>query len=69
MALSNIVFTRAASGDIPISHVTNNPSKQSTMGDKYTFPAGIANSVISVQPFNIRFFRKEITVYLIGNSW
>ena len=68
MALSNIVFTRAASGDIPISHVTNNPSKQSTMGDKYTFPAGIANSVISVNHLILGFSAKKLRFISLGTA-
>ena len=41
IALSTIVLTSSASGDIPIVQETGRPSKQSIIGDKYTFPAGI----------------------------
>ena len=48
IASSNIVFTRVELGNVLILHETNNLSKQSTIGDKYTFPAGIKKSLISV---------------------
>ena len=52
MAASNIVFTRSASGRVPIVQLTTRPSKQSIMGERYTFPAGIWNSVMSVSHFS-----------------
>ena len=48
MASSSITFTNSALGDVPIAQLTGNPSKQSMIGDRYTFPAGMRNSVISV---------------------
>lgn len=68
MALSNIVFIRAASGYILISHVTNHPSKQSKMDDKYTFPAGIANSVISVNHLILGFSAKKLLFISLGTA-
>lgn len=55
IALSNIVLTKVASGDVLIFHVTRRPSKQSTIGDKYTLPAGSVNSIISVNHFLLGF--------------
>jgi hypothetical protein len=52
IAASNIVFTKAESGSVPIVQLTTRPSKQSIMGDRYTFPAGIWNSVMSVSHFS-----------------
>ena len=44
---SSMPLTRSAFGCSLIRHVTSIPSKQSTAGDRYTLPAGIANSLIS----------------------
>ena len=52
MAASNIVFTKSESGRVPIVHLTTRPSKQSITGERYTFPAGIWNSVMSVNHFS-----------------
>lgn len=68
IASSNIVFTRVSSGDIPIFHVTNNPSKQSTIGAKYTFSAGIANSVISVNHLLFGFSAEKSLSILLGTA-
>lgn len=43
---SSMPLTRLAFGYSLIRHVTSIPSKQSTAGDRYTLPAGIANSLI-----------------------
>lgn len=51
IAVSSMVFASSALGDVPIVQETTIPSKQSTTGDRYTFPAGIPNSVISVNHF------------------
>lgn len=56
------------SGDNQISHVTNNPSKQSTIGDKYTFPAGIANSVISVNHLLLGFSAEKSLFISFGTD-
>ena len=45
------MLTSSAFGDVPIVQETAMPSKQSIIGDRYTFPAGIWNSVISVSHF------------------
>jgi len=52
IAASSIVLTSSASGRVPIDQLTTIPSKQSIMGDRYTLPAGIWNSVISVSHFS-----------------
>jgi hypothetical protein len=41
IAASNIVFTRSELGLVPMVQLTTMPSKQSIMGERYTFPAGI----------------------------
>lgn len=46
IALSSIVFTRLALGEVLIFQLTTNPSKQSVILDKYTLAAGILTSVI-----------------------
>ena len=51
IALSSIVFTSSALGDVPTVHVIGIPSKQSMIGDKYTFSSPILNSVMSVNHF------------------
>jgi hypothetical protein len=51
MALWSIEFTKFESGQVLIAQHGNKPSKQSTIGDRYAFPAGIANSVMSVSHF------------------
>ena len=43
IALSSIVFTSSALGDVPTVHVIGIPSKQSMIGDKYTFPSPLAS--------------------------
>lgn len=45
---SVIVCTKTKSRDPSIFHVTHQPSKHSTIVKKYTFPTGIANSVIYI---------------------
>lgn len=52
MAASSIVFTSSASGRVPIDQLTTWPSKQSIMGDRYTLPAAIWNSEMSVSHFS-----------------
>lgn len=68
IASSNIVFTRVESGDIPIFYATNNPSKQSTIGDKYIFPEGIANSVISVNHLLLGFSTEKSLCISFGTN-
>ena len=51
IATSSILFTKRESGAVPTFQLTIMPSKQSVTGEGYTFPAGIANSVISVSHF------------------
>ena len=53
MAASNIVFTRSAFGRVPMVQLTTRPSKQSIRGERYTFPAGIWNSVMLVSHFSL----------------
>jgi hypothetical protein len=52
IAASSIVLTNSAFGRVPIDQLTTMPSKQSIMGDRYTLPAGIWNSVMSVSHFS-----------------
>jgi len=52
-AKSNIVLTRSASGFVSIDQLTTSPSKQSFIGVKYTLPAGIWNSGMSVSHFSL----------------
>ncbi len=51
IASSSILLTKIESGVVPIFHFTTIPSKQSIIGDRYTFPEGMANSVMSVNHF------------------
>ena len=51
IAASNMVLTSSASGRVLIDQLTTMPSKQSIIGDRYTLPAGIWNSVMSVSHF------------------
>lgn len=53
---------------MPIPHETINPSEQSTIGDKYTFPAGIANSVISVNHLLLGFFAEKSLFITFGTD-
>jgi len=53
MAASSIVLTSSASGRVLIDQLTAMPSKQSIMGERYTLPAGIWNSVMSVSHFSL----------------
>src|SRR5690606_433242 len=50
-AWSSMVLTISALGRVPMLQVTTIPSKQSIIGERYTFPAGRGNSVISVTHF------------------
>ena len=52
MAASSMVFTKTASGRVPMVQLITSPSKQLIMGDRYTLPAGIWNSVMSVSHFS-----------------
>jgi hypothetical protein len=52
MAASNMVFTSSASGRVPIVQLMTSPSKQSITGDRYRLPAGMWNSVMSVNHFS-----------------
>lgn len=45
-----------ASGCVPIDQLMTMPSKQSMMGERYTLPAGIWNSVMSVNHFTFGAF-------------
>ena len=47
----SIMFTSSASGLVPMVQLTTMQSKQSMMGERYTLPAGIWNSVMSVNHF------------------
>ena len=38
----------SASGEVEIDQLSGMPSKQSTIGERYTLPAGMRNSVTSV---------------------
>ena len=51
IAVFSILLTNFAFGEVLILQTTDIPSKQSMIGDKYTFPALIENSVISVNHF------------------
>lgn len=52
IADSSIVFTKLESGLVPIVQLMIRPSKQLIMGERYTFSAGIWNSVMSVSHFS-----------------
>ena len=43
-----MVLASSAFGEIPIVQLTDIPSRQSIIGERYTFPDLIKNSVISV---------------------
>ena len=43
----SMVFASSTFEEVPIVQLTGIPSKQSIVGDRYTFPAFIENSVIS----------------------
>jgi hypothetical protein len=45
-------LTSSASGCVPIDQLMTKPSKQSMTGERYTLPAGIWNSVMSVSHFS-----------------
>ena len=47
-ASRSMPLARAALGLVPIVQATGMPSWQSMTGDRYTLPAGIENSVMSV---------------------
>ena len=47
----NMVLVSSAFGEVPIVQQTGSPSRQSIIGERYTFPALIENSVISVSHF------------------
>lgn len=53
IATSSIVFTSCASGRMLIVQLTTLPSKQSITGDRYTLPAGMWNSEMSVSHFSL----------------
>jgi hypothetical protein len=59
---SCIVLTNSAFGRVPIDQLTTMPSKQSIMGDRYTLPAGIWNSVMSVSHFSFGALGAEVAV-------
>ena len=63
-ASSSIVLTKVDEGDVPIDQETARPSKQSIIGDKYTFPAGMLNSVISVSylEFGMPAWKSRLTI-------
>mgnify|MGYP007113820907 CR=1 FL=1 len=65
MAFLNMVFTSFAFGEVPIAQLTGIPSRQSIIGDRYTFPAFIENSVISVSYFSFGLAAMEVSVYNI----
>jgi hypothetical protein len=48
----SMVFTSSVSGLIPMDRLTTIPSKQSIIDERYTLPAGIWNSEISVSHFS-----------------
>ena len=48
MAFLSIVLVNSAFGDVPIVQLTGIPSKQSIIGDRYTLPDFMENSVMSV---------------------
>jgi len=58
-AASNILLTGLASGCVPIDQLITMPSKQSMIGDRYTLPAGIWNSVMSVSHFSFGVFARK----------
>ncbi len=51
MAFLSIVLVNSAFGDVPIVQLTGIPSKQSIIGDRYTLPDFMENSVMSVIHF------------------
>ena len=48
IAVSSIIFTSPVFGLVNIVQLIINLSKQSTIGNKYIFPAGRANSVLAI---------------------
>lgn len=62
MAASSIVLTSSASGRVSSDQLTTMPSKQSIMGDRYTLPVGIWNSVMSVSHFLVGRGSPEVPV-------
>ena len=48
-----MLLTKSALGLVLTVQLGIIPSKQSTIGERYTFPAGIENSVISVSTFSL----------------
>lgn len=69
MAASSIVLTNSAFGRVPIDQLTTIPSKQSIMGDRYTLPAGIWNSVMSVSHFSCGPGGAEVAVQQVLGCW
>ncbi len=62
-ALSSMLLANAASGEAPIVQLGSIPSKQSTIGDRWILPAGMANSAISVGHLQLGFpARKSLCV-------
>ncbi|AOJ40895.1 hypothetical protein WJ23_23145 [Burkholderia lata] len=61
-------FTSSASGLVPIDQLTTIPSKQSIMGDRYTFPAGIWNSEISVTHFSLGAFAWKSRLMMLSGA-
>ena len=55
IAPSSMSFTRAASDAVPTVQYGSIPSKQSTIWERQTFPAGMANYVMSVSHFSFGF--------------
>jgi hypothetical protein len=53
IAASNMELTSSASGRVLIDQVTTIPSKQLIIAERYTLPAGIWNSVISMSLFSL----------------
>lgn len=51
IASSSMLFTSIASDVVRSFHAGTMPLRQSTIEERYTFPAGIINSVTSVSHF------------------
>jgi hypothetical protein len=61
------VFTKTASGRVPIVQLTTKPSKQSIMGERCTLPAGIWNSVMSVSHFSFGVSAWKFRLMMLGS--
>src|SRR5699024_278601 len=67
-AASSIPLINAALGDVLIVQLTTAPSKQSIIGDRYTLPLGMRNSVISVIHFSFILSALKLRFNTLGTA-